>query len=104
VKICPAADLPPGEVVSVTVAGRPLAVGNCGGRFFALDGICSHGQADLADGYLDGEELECPLHMGRFNVFTGAPAARPVTEPVRAYPVAEVDGELVVRIDDGAAG
>lgn len=98
VRVGAAADLPPGAVVTLEAGGRSLAVGNSGGRYFALDGVCSHGAALLGDGYLEGDELECPLHSGRFCVFTGEATARPAREPVRSYPVDVRDGELHVML------
>jgi nitrite reductase/ring-hydroxylating ferredoxin subunit len=91
-------DLPEGEVLRAVVNGKAIAVYNVGGTFYASDDVCNHGQASLSEGYLDGEEIECPLHGGRFNVRTGAPCAPPVTRPIKTYRVALRDG-LVVLAD-----
>ncbi len=44
---------------------------------------CSHAGANLCHGYFDGKHIECPLHQGLFDAFTGlakaAPAIRPLT-------------------------
>lgn len=85
-----------GEVLQVVVNGRAIAVYNVGGAFYASDDVCNHGQASLAEGWLEGEEIECPLHGGRFNVKTGMPCAPPVSRPMKTYRVALRDGQVVL--------
>jgi len=81
-------DLPTDDVIGVVVAGRDIAI-------YATGNICTHGQARLCDGFLDGHEIECPLHQGKFDVRDGRPTCAPVTEALRSYPV-RVDGQRVV--------
>lgn len=88
------ADVPEDDVVGVTVAGRDLALYNAGGEIFATDNLCTHGHARLCDGFLDGHEIECPLHQGKFDVRTGQPTCAPVTEAIRSYPV-KIEGHRV---------
>lgn len=88
------ADVPEDDVIGVTVAGRDLALYNAGGEIFATDNLCTHGHARLCDGFLDGHEIECPLHQGKFDVRTGQPTCAPVTEALRSYPV-KIEGHRV---------
>jgi naphthalene 1,2-dioxygenase system ferredoxin subunit len=91
--------LPADDVVGVVVGGRDIAIYTVGDAVYATDNICTHGQARLCDGFLDGHEIECPLHQGRFDVRNGQPTCDPVTEPVRSYPV-RIDGQRVyLRLD-----
>jgi 3-phenylpropionate/trans-cinnamate dioxygenase ferredoxin component len=63
-----AADLPPGKVVGV---GR-YAVGNVGGRYFAVTRRCRHLGADLAGGSIDENGcLVCPWRRSAYDVGTG---------------------------------
>lgn len=99
IEALPAADLPTDDVVGVVVAGRDIAIYTVGDEVYATDNICTHGQARLCDGFLDGHEIECPLHQGRFDVRSGRPTCEPVTEAVRSYPV-RIDGpRVVVQLD-----
>jgi 3-phenylpropionate/trans-cinnamate dioxygenase ferredoxin component len=67
-RVGPAADLPPGAVVGV---GR-YAVGNRGGRYFAVTRRCRHLGADLARGSIDENGcLVCPWHQSAYDVDTG---------------------------------
>lgn len=91
-----ATDVAPGTVVTVTVAGVPLCVGQTtDGRWGAIDDVCTHDGGDLGDGELDGDAVECPRHGGRVDLFNGRVLALPPVIPVRAYAV-RVEGDEVV--------
>jgi naphthalene 1,2-dioxygenase system ferredoxin subunit len=89
-----AADLPQDDVVGILVAGRDIAIYTVGDAVYATDNTCTHGQARLCDGFLDGHEIECPLHQGKFDVRDGRPTCAPVKTALRSYPV-KVDGARV---------
>jgi 3-phenylpropionate/trans-cinnamate dioxygenase ferredoxin subunit len=65
------------------------------GGFCAVADVCTHEAVELSDGYLDGDEVECPMHGSRFNVHTGAVRGLPANQPVQVYAV-EVDGADVI--------
>ncbi|CAA9554106.1 MAG: hypothetical protein AVDCRST_MAG59-2022 [uncultured Thermomicrobiales bacterium] len=87
-------DLPPGQMMYVEVGEDPVVLINLNGEFFALSDICTHQDASLSDGEIIGDELECPLHGGAFEIRTGQPASFPVVVPVETYAV-RVVGETV---------
>jgi 3-phenylpropionate/trans-cinnamate dioxygenase ferredoxin component len=87
IEVCPLAELPPGEVAVVKTGQGRIAVFNADGDLYALDDRCSHQEAYLSDGWLEGCEVECPLHGATFDVRTGRPTGPPATAPVRVYPV-----------------
>ena len=64
------------------------------GRCSVIDGLCTHGKAHLAEGFVDGTTIECPKHNGRFNVSTGAAVASPARMPIQTYPC-RVSGDCV---------
>ena len=92
-------DFPPGTCHVVITDEIPIAVFNLGGRYYAVSNICTHEEAELSDGVLDGEEIVCPLHGARFSVVTGTVLGPPAYENLRTFPVrvtngrVEVDGE-----------
>jgi naphthalene 1,2-dioxygenase system ferredoxin subunit len=92
------ADVPEDDVIGMIVGGRDMALYNAGGEIFATDNICTHGQARLCEGFLDGHEIECPLHQGKFDVRTGQPTCAPVTEAIRSYPVKIEGGRVFLAI------
>lgn len=81
-----------------SAATGPIALFRVDGAFHAIADTCSHGQASLAEGWLEGFEIECPVHSGRFDIRNGAPLAFPVTEPVSAYATRRVEGILHVVV------
>ncbi|OYU29706.1 MAG: naphthalene 1,2-dioxygenase [Comamonadaceae bacterium PBBC2] len=92
-------DLPKDDVVGLSIAGRDIALYTVGDAVYATDNQCTHGHARLCDGFLDGHEIECPLHQGKFDVRSGAPTCAPVTEAVRTYPVKVEGGRVFLRLD-----
>ena len=71
---------------------------NVDGQLYALDDYCSHEEGSLSEGYLEGCEVECPLHGARFNVKTGAVTEEPAVLPVDSFPVRIVDDNIEIDI------
>lgn len=61
---------------------------------YALDDICTHGNALLSDGEMDGHGIECPLHAGLFDVRNGRAMCAPLTRNARCHAV-KVDAGVV---------
>ena len=78
----------------VEVGNDPVVLINLDGEFFALNDTCTHQDASLSDGEIIGDEIECPLHGGAFEIRTGLPANFPVVVPVETYMVKR-EGEVV---------
>jgi naphthalene 1,2-dioxygenase ferredoxin component len=95
----PADDLPTDDVMGLAVAGRDIAIYTVGDDVYATDNICTHGHARLCDGFLDGHEIECPLHQGKFDVRDGKPICEPVTEALRSYPIKVEGGRVFLQLD-----
>lgn len=88
-------EVAPGTVIRVEAAGRALAIYNLDGSLYATDEICTHAYASLADGYIEGETIECPLHGATFSIKTGEALTPPATEPLATYAV-RVDGDDIL--------
>ena len=92
-------EVPEDDVIGVLVGDRDIALYNAGGEIFATDNLCTHGHARLCEGFLDGHEIECPLHQGKFDIRTGAPTCAPVTEAIRSYPIRIEGGRVFLALD-----
>lgn len=79
--------VPEGDVIAVKVAGKEIALYEVDGEIYATDNLCTHGAARMSDGFLEGREIECPLHQGRFDVCTGKAMCAPLTDDIKTYPV-----------------
>ncbi len=72
-------DFPEGKMKKILVKGKELLVANIGGTVYSIDGICTHEECSLADGFLRDENVTCPCHLAQFNVKTGKKVANPAT-------------------------
>ena len=52
---------PPFDVVIGIVDGKP----------YAIEDACNHAGSSLAEGFLDGERVACPMHGYVFSIRTG---------------------------------
>jgi len=93
-------ELPPGTRRVVDVAGTEVALFNCAGEFLAIEDLCTHDGAPLADGEVDGEVITCPRHGARFSLRSGEVLAPPAYEPLPCYEVRVVEGWIEVREAD----
>lgn len=91
-------EVPDDDVTSVQVDGLDIALYKVEGSVYATDNICTHGHARLCDGFLEGHEIECPLHQGKFDVRDGSPTCAPVTEALRSYPVRIENGRVFLQL------
>ena len=93
-RVCSISEVPPGTAKVYEVGDRAIAVCNVGGQFYAVDDVCTHDEASLEQGQVDGYEIECPRHGARFDVRTGAVTALPAVIPIDTFGV-RVQGDDV---------
>lgn len=67
-------------------------------KYYATDGICTHGNTHLATGMVKGSLIECPKHNGRFKVRDGSPQRLPVCIALRTHPVRVTNGLLFLNV------
>jgi len=79
--------LTPGKMFSVDVDGKPVCVARVGEEVFAVSNICTHAYAELSDGELDGDVIECWLHGAQFDIRTGAVITLPATVALETFAV-----------------
>lgn len=100
VQVAIATELPPGSRKLLDLDGRAVALFNVDGKYYAIDDVCTHDGGPLAEGKLEGCEIECPRHGARFDVRTGAVLCMPAIEPVTTHEV-KVEGDSVfVRLNE----
>ena len=103
VPVCAAADLPPGSVKSFEVGDERIAVYNIDGTFYATEAYCTHAMADLGDGILEGDVIECSLHFGAFHVPTGKAVQAPCFTYLKTFRIEVKDGQVLVDLSMPAA-
>lgn len=79
----------------VPPTGPTVAVYRLADGYFATDDRCTHGEAELSEGDIEGDEIVCPFHLGKFAIRTGEPTAAPCFAALRCHRVTLAeDGEL----------
>jgi len=88
-------ELRPGTMKRIDIRGRRILLANVDGRICAVDDTCTHEDASLSGGVLEGEWVRCPLHGSRYSVCSGQALEEPAEENLRSYPV-RVEGERIL--------
>ena len=94
-----AGDIPVGQFKPVIVEGKPLLICRTETGFYAVDDTCTHDHGPLAEGWLEGNAIECPRHGARFDVTSGKVLCLPAAISIRSYPVKVEGDEVKVRIN-----
>lgn len=83
------------EVIPVTVDAEEIALYRVEGELFATQALCTHEKVNLCDGFIMGDQIECPLHGACFNIRTGKVLNLPAEVDLKTYPV-KLEGETVL--------
>ena len=76
-------DIDEEDVMRFDHGGETYAIYHIDQGFFPSAGMCTHEAAHMADGFVIGDIIECPMHQGRFHIPTGK-AKVMITSPVTA--------------------
>lgn len=106
-------ELKPGDRKLVDVGGRPIALFNLNGEYFAIGDKCPHEAGSLCKGRIvglaesdgpghyrlsrPGEFIKCPWHGWEFDIRTGQSYCDPSAVRVRSYDAAIASGRDVVK-------
>ncbi len=98
--VCPADELPPGEVKIVHAGSVSVGVYNLDGEYHAIEDRCSHDDGPLCEGEFDPEAgvVICPRHGANFDIRSGRALTLPAYLPVGVFPVRVVDGMIKVEV------
>ena len=98
VKVASTSEIGPGQAKIVDVKGKQIALFNVGGEYLAIDNMCTHEEASLAEGEIVGFEVTCPLHGAKFDVRSGEVLGPPAYDDVARYPVRVSEGDVEVDV------
>lgn len=87
-KIIPGEENGTGEDISVFHAED--------GNFYALTDECTHETASLGDGWIEGTEVECPVHSAKFCLKSGEALCMPATIAAKTHQVAVENGSVML--------
>ena len=95
---CSIESLGQGEMFSFDHNEKKLLLTNINGKLFATDRICTHAEADLANGILTENGLTCPLHLSVFNMDDGKPQNLPAENPLQTYRIKIEDNDILIEV------
>ena len=98
--VAKASEISVGAFKPVEIQSKRLLVCHTETGFYAVDDTCTHDDGPLADGWLEGNAIECPRHGARFDVTTGKVLCLPAAVPIRSYPVMIEGNDIKVKVGD----
>lgn len=90
--------LTPGTMVGVELDGKRILLSNLGGEVYAVDGVCTHEESPLSQGFLVEDRVVCQLHLSQFDLRTGEVYNPPAVAPLGRYNVKIEEGAIFVEI------
>jgi nitrite reductase/ring-hydroxylating ferredoxin subunit len=96
VTLCDASEVKPDQPARAEVEGMTYAVFLVDGQYYVTQDLCTHGPGSLSEGFVEGCEIECPFHQGKFDIKTGAPTAPPCTDPLQVWKAHVIDGKICI--------
>ncbi len=102
--LCPSREIPHGHREVFGINGRWIAVFNISGKYYAIEDLCTHDGNILAfDRYdqpskIEGHEIECPRHGGRFDLRSGKATRSPADIDVAWFEVRIENGDIQIFI------
>src|SRR5437870_4173320 len=97
-RIALVSDIPDEAPLETGVEGLPLALYRVEGEIYCTANLCTHAEAFLSDGYLEGYEIECPLHGARFDIRNGRVLCQPASSDIATFPVRVEEEAVLVDI------
>jgi len=76
-----------------------MALFNVDGTYYAIDELCTHEEAPLWEGAVDGTIVTCPWHASMFDLTNGVCLSPPATEDVRTHDVRVEGDQILVAVE-----
>ena len=103
VKVAETKDIQTSQMKEVQIDGQDICIANVDGKYYAIGNVCTHEGGPLADGRLEGYEVECPWHQSKFDVRTGEVTSPPASESEPTYEI-KIDGNSILVKKRPSAG
>lgn len=101
-EVCASAFLKSEDVIRFDHRQRTYAIyRSADATLYASDGVCTHGNTHLADGFVKGTLIECPKHNGRFDITDGSPQRQPACVALKTYKAREHDDKIFIDLESG---
>jgi glycine betaine catabolism B len=97
VNVADTQDIQPSQMKEVEVNGEKICLANVEGKYYAIGNVCTHLGGPLAQGKLEGYEVQCPWHGSRFDIRTGRVARPPAIRSEPTYEIKVEDDNILVK-------
>jgi 3-phenylpropionate/trans-cinnamate dioxygenase ferredoxin subunit len=98
--VCKVEDIDKEDLIPYEHGDKMYAVYHTSSGFYASDAICTHEEANLCDGMVLGEIIECPRHEGRFHIPSGKAKGAPVVVDLCTYPTKVEAGQVYIGLPE----
>lgn len=88
------------QPLSVQINGATIGIFKLDEQFYAIEDICPHAYALLSQGFIDGDQVECPLHEAVFHIPSGKCLKAPGERDLKTYPVRIEGNHLLIAISE----
>lgn len=103
IEACKADDIEREDVIRFDCHERTFAIyRTADDKYYATDGLCTHGKSHLAGGFVMGHIIECPKHNGRFDFVTGLAKGLPACLSLKTYEVKVDCGKIFLAVGSDA--
>lgn len=86
-----------GGVKGIEIGDHFIALYRLKGRVLATSDVCTHAFALLSAGWVDGDQIECPLHGTRFQIQDGR-CLGPYGTDLQCFSARERDSRVEVAL------
>ena len=90
------------SVKTIHVGDKDISIFNVEGEFYAIDDMCSHAEASLAEGEVFDCKIECPLHGAEFDLKTGEALTPPASKSVSCYQTSTDESSIYIEVETNA--
>jgi glycine betaine catabolism B len=97
VKAASVKDIQPSQMKEVEINGETICLANIEGKYYAIGNVCTHLGGPLAQGKLEGYEVQCPWHGSRFDIRTGKVARSPAMRSEPTYEIKVQDDNILIK-------
>lgn len=99
IDVCAKDDIELEDVIRFDHAGKSYTIYRSpNDEYFATDGLCTHENVHLADGFVTDDLIECPKHGSSFDYKTGEVKGPPACINLKTYPARVESGRILIEV------
>ncbi len=96
-KVADTKDIQPSQMEGVEINGEKVCLANVEGKYYAISNVCTHLGGPLAQGKLEGYEVQCPWHGSRFDIRTGKVVRPPAMRSEPTYEIKTENDNILLK-------